>query len=222
MRMGLLPQRAAAAVVACLVSALLPGCERPPSAPAAPASPASAASGATPAPLPASGGQSRSGGSVAQGAGTEAAGAAALLVPVQGFRPDQLQDTFTQARSEGRQHEAIDILAPKGTPVVAVADGRVAKLFDSRPGGLTVYQFDSSERLAYYYAHLDRYADGLQEGQWLRRGQLLGYVGSTGNASPEAPHLHFAVFELGPEKRWWEGRPINPYPLFQPTVPTAR
>ena len=123
-------------------------------------------------------------------------------------------DTFTQSRGEGRLHDAIDIMAARGTPVVAVADGRVAKLFDSKQGGLTVYQFDRDEKLAYYYAHLDRYAAGLVEGKQLRRGDVLGYVGSTGNANPDGPHLHFAVFVLGPEKNWWKGTAVNPYPLL--------
>jgi murein DD-endopeptidase MepM/ murein hydrolase activator NlpD len=99
--------------------------------------------------------------------------------------------------------------------VLAVADGRVAKLFDSKPGGLTVYQFDREEKLAYYYAHLDRYAEGLAEGRVLKRGEVLGYVGSTGNASPEAPHLHFEIHTLGPEKHWWEGASLNPYPVLR-------
>ena len=96
----------------------------------------------------------------------------------------------------------------------AAADGTVEKLFTSDAGGLTIYQFEPSGRYAYYYAHLDRYAAGLDEGDTLRRGQVIGYVGSTGNASEDAPHLHFAIFLLGPEKRWWEGTAINPYPLL--------
>jgi len=137
-----------------------------------------------------------------------------LLIPVQGVRRDQLQDTFTDARSQGRRHDAIDILAPAGTPVLAVADGSVEKLFDSERGGLTVYQFEPSGRYAYYYAHLQRYADGLAEKQPIRRGQVLGYVGSTGNADPGAPHLHFEIHRLGPEKQWWKGESLNPYPLL--------
>ena len=120
---------------------------------------------------------------------------------------------FADARG-GRPHEALDIAAPRGTPVHAVDDGNVAKLFTSVPGGLTVYQFDPSGRIAYYYAHLDRYADGLKEGAALRRCDVIGYVGSTGNASAEAPHLHFAVFGLGLERRWWEGVAINPHPAL--------
>ncbi|MER2178438.1 MAG: M23 family metallopeptidase [Stenotrophomonas maltophilia] len=139
----------------------------------------------------------------------------ALLLPVQGVGADQLQDTFTDARSEGRVHDAIDILAPNGTPVLAVADGTVEKLFDSVRGGLTVYQFEPSGRYCYYYAHLDRYADGLAEKKTIKRGEVIGYVGSTGNASPEAPHLHFEIHVLGPEKQWWKGESINPYPVLK-------
>ena len=139
----------------------------------------------------------------------------ALLIPVQGIDASALRDTFGDSRSGGqRGHEAIDILAPLGTPVLAADDGRIAKLFLSQPGGITVYQFDPSGRVAYYYAHLDRYADGLAEGQTVRRGSLIGYVGATGNARPDAPHLHFAVFRLGPEKQWWKGEPLNPFPYL--------
>jgi murein DD-endopeptidase MepM/ murein hydrolase activator NlpD len=105
-------------------------------------------------------------------------------------------------------------MAPKGTKVVAAADGKVVKLFTSKPGGLTIYQFDPTEKYAYYYAHLDHYADGLKEGADIKRGDTIGYVGVTGNADPNAPHLHFAVFELTPEKQWWKGTPVDPYPLL--------
>lgn len=138
-----------------------------------------------------------------------------LLIPVAGVEASHLVDTFTQSRDAGRPHEAIDIPAPRGTHVLAVADGKVAKLFLSKAGGTTVYQFDTTGKLAYYYAHLDSYAEGLAEGKQLKRGDLVGYVGSSGNANPAAPHLHFAIFELGPEKRWYEGRAINPYPLLR-------
>lgn len=138
----------------------------------------------------------------------------ALIVPVQGVAPAQLQNTFDDARSEGRVHEAIDIMATRGTPVFAVADGPIEKLFDSRQGGITLYQFDPAGTFAYYYAHLDRYADGITEGRVLKQGDLVGYVGSTGNANPDGPHLHFAVYVLGPDKKWWDGTPINPYPLM--------
>jgi murein DD-endopeptidase MepM/ murein hydrolase activator NlpD len=142
------------------------------------------------------------------------ANGAGLLLPVQGITPSQLTDTFTDARSAGRTHDAIDIMAPAGTPVLAVADGHVEKLFTSKLGGLTIYEFNADNTLAYYYAHLQRYADGLAEQQLVKRGQLLGYVGSTGDASPRAPHLHFAISVLGPEKQWWKGEAINPYPLL--------
>ena len=137
--------------------------------------------------------------------------AGALLLPVQGILPSQLQDTFTDSRSEGRSHDAIDIMAPHGTPVLAVTDGRVEKLFNSRQGGLTLYQFNHERTLAYYYAHLQSYANGIAEQQEIRRGDVLGYVGVTGNSNPDGPHLHFAIFELGPEKKWWKGTPVNPY-----------
>ena len=146
--------------------------------------------------------------------GTASALPGKLMVPVQGVKASALTDTFDQPRGNQRHHEALDIMAPKGTPVVAAADGKVVKLFTSKPGGLTVYQFDPSEKYAYYYAHLDRYADGLQEGMVLKRGDVLGYVGVTGNSDPNAPHLHFAVVELTPEKQWWKGTPLNPYPLL--------
>ena len=151
-----------------------------------------------------------------------AEGAGALLLPVQGIDANQLQDTFTDARSEGRVHDAIDILAPNGTPVLAVADGTVEKLFDSVRGGLTVYQFEPSGRYCYYYAHLDRYAEGLAEKKTIKRGEVIGYVGSTGNASPEAPHLHFEIHVLGPEKQWWKGESINPYPVLKGTPLAAQ
>jgi peptidoglycan LD-endopeptidase LytH len=147
----------------------------------------------------------------ATGIGALPAGSS-LLVPVQGVTTAQLQDTFTDARSEGRSHDAIDIMAPAGTPVLAVADGHVEKLFDSKQGGLTLYQFNPEGTRAYYYAHLQGYAAGIVEKKPLKRGELIGYVGSTGNADPAAPHLHFATLVLGPEKQWWKGEAINPYP----------
>ena len=133
-----------------------------------------------------------------------------LQFPVDGIRPDTVRDTFDDGRP-GHRHEALDIMAARGTPVRAVDDGKLVKLFDSKPGGLTLYQFDPAGQLAYYYAHLDRYAEGLHEGMQLRRGDLIGFVGSTGNAAPDAPHLHFAVFLLGPERQWWKGEAVNPY-----------
>jgi murein DD-endopeptidase MepM/ murein hydrolase activator NlpD len=133
-----------------------------------------------------------------------------LAIPVEGVRAAELRDTFADGRP-GHRHEAIDIAAARGTPVRAADDGTVAKLFTSVPGGLTIYQFDPDERFAYYYAHLDRYAEGLREGMRVRRGDLIGYVGTSGNAPADAPHLHFAVFRLGPEKQWWKGEAVDPF-----------
>ncbi len=138
-----------------------------------------------------------------------------LIVPVEGVKPAELVDTFEQGRAEGRQHEALDIPAKRGTPVLAADDGTVVKLFTSVPGGLTVYQFDDAGTYCYYYAHLDCYAEGIAEGMRVKKGERLGYVGSSGNAPIEAPHLHFAVFKLGPEKKWWEGTPVNPFPVLR-------
>ena len=140
--------------------------------------------------------------------------AATLGMPIAGVDPHTLKSNFSEARG-GHAHEALDIMAPRGTPVLAVAEGNVVKLFTSKQGGLTVYQFDNSGAWCYYYAHLDRYAPALKEGTLLRRGDVLGYVGSTGDASPNAPHLHFAVFQLGPEKHWWQGTAMDPLPLLK-------
>lgn len=139
-----------------------------------------------------------------------------LKMPVEGADADDLRDTFFDSRSGGRAHEALDIMAPRHTPVVAADDGVIAKLFDSHGGGgITIYQFDTSRTYCYYYAHLERYATGLREGQSVRRGDVIGYVGNTGNASPSAPHLHFAIFQLTEERQWWKGEPINPYPVLR-------
>ena len=138
-----------------------------------------------------------------------------LVVPVEGVAASQLVDTFNAPRGSSRRHEALDIAAPRGRAVYAADDGTLVKLFTSKPGGLTVYQFDPQRRVAYYYAHLDRYADGVREGMALRRCELIGYVGSTGNAPPDAPHLHFAVFRLGALKQWWAGTVLDPLPAMQ-------
>lgn len=136
-----------------------------------------------------------------------------LTVPVVGVAVRNLRDTYAERRGS-RVHEALDIPAPRGTQVVAAGDGRVVKLFRSVAGGLTVYQYDPSERFAYYYAHLDHYAQNLTEGMMLKRGDPIGAVGSTGNAREDSPHLHFAIFKLGPEKQWWKGSSVNPFPLL--------
>ena len=136
-----------------------------------------------------------------------------LIIPVAGVKRAALVDTFAEGRG-AKSHDAIDIMAPRGTPVVAVDDGRVAKLYRSVAGGITIYQFDTDETFVYYYAHLDGYASGLHEGRMLQRGEVIGFVGSTGNAASDAPHLHFAIFHLSPEKKWWKGKTINPFPYL--------
>jgi peptidoglycan LD-endopeptidase LytH len=138
-----------------------------------------------------------------------------LAMPVDGVDGGDLRDTFSDSRGGGRAHEAIDIMAPRHTAVRAVDDGVIQKLFTSAAGGLTIYQFEPSGTFTYYYAHLDRYAPELREGQQVRRGDVIGYVGSTGNASPNAPHLHFAIFRQTPEHQWWKGEPVNPYPVLK-------
>ena len=145
-----------------------------------------------------------------------------LTIPVSGIMSTHLTDTYGDDRAGGaRRHGALDIMAPRGTPVVATEDGRIEKLFTSAAGGLTIYQFDPSRSYSYYYAHLDRYADGLAEGQAVKRGQVIGYVGFTGNASPEGPHLHFGIFRLGADKKWHEGVPLNPFPVLGGTAPAS-
>jgi len=135
-------------------------------------------------------------------------------LPIVGMKLSDIHDTFNQGRSGGRAHESTDIMKPRGTPVIAVDDGTIVKFFNSRQGGLTVYQFDSSQIYCYYYAHLDGYAEGLAEGMAVKRGDPIGYVGSTGNANAAGPHLHFGIARIGPEKHWWGGQAIDPYPLL--------
>lgn len=137
-----------------------------------------------------------------------------LLIPVAGMKASQLRDNFDDGRSEGRQHQALDIMAAQGTPVLAVADGPVAKLFQSDKGGITLYQLDSSGLYYFYYAHLMSYADGITEGKQLKRGDVIGYVGDTGNAGPGNYHLHFAISKPSAPGKWSGGEPINPYPLL--------
>jgi peptidoglycan LD-endopeptidase LytH len=142
-------------------------------------------------------------------------GPAGLALPVVGVKPDQLVDTFAAARAAGRRHDAIDIMAAEGTPVIAAADGTIEKLFFSNGGGgITIYERASDPKWQYYYAHLQRYAPGLAEGQQVKRGQVIAFVGHTGDASPSGPHLHFALNQIAPGQRWWQGTPINPYPLL--------
>lgn len=140
--------------------------------------------------------------------------AEAVIIPVAGARREDLRPMFDELRGS-RQHRAIDIGAPRGTPVLAAIDGTVGKLFLSRPGGITIYQYDPSRAWIYYYAHLDAYAPGLVEGQQLHRGDVIGYVGSTGNAPPGAPHLHFSIEKLAEPGKWWKSEPVDPYPILK-------
>lgn len=140
-----------------------------------------------------------------------------LTVPVQGVGRSELMDTYQDPRSGDRTHQAIDIMAPRNRPVLAVDDGVIAKVFRSDLGGKTLYQFDGSGRYSFYYAHLERYARGIEEGDEVSRGQVIGYVGTSGNAPDDAPHLHFAIYRLNEDRRWWEGEPINPYPVLAGT-----
>jgi peptidoglycan LD-endopeptidase LytH len=137
-----------------------------------------------------------------------------LRLPIDGISVESLKGGFDERRGN-RPHEAVDILAPRNTPILAVENGTIAKLFNSKAGGLTVYQYDPTGRLAYYYAHLERYADGLRERQAVVQGEVLGYVGTSGNAPANTPHLHFAVFELDDTRRWWKGKAIDPYLVFK-------
>lgn len=139
-----------------------------------------------------------------------------LRVPIDGADVATLQGGFGERRdSGGRRHEAVDILAPRHTPIHAVDNGTVLRLLEHEDGGTTIYQLDPVGRFCYYYAHLERYANGLREGQAIAKGQIIGYVGTTGNAPPNTPHLHFAIFELAPDRKWWEGAPLDPYEVFR-------
>ena len=142
-------------------------------------------------------------------------GPAGLAIPVVGVKPTDLVDTFDAARASGRRHDAIDIMAAEGTPVIAAADGTIEKLFFSHGGGgITIYERATDPRWQYYYAHLSAYAPGLSEGQQIKRGQVIAKVGHTGDASASGPHLHFAINQMAQGQRWWQGTPINPYPLL--------
>ena len=133
--------------------------------------------------------------------------------PLDFLKPLELHDSFNELH-HGHRHEAIDIMRPRGTPIYSVTDGTIRKLFTSHQGGLTIYEFDRVGTYCYYYAHLDCYATGLREGMPISRGEVIGYVGTTGDAAPDAPQLHFAIYRLGPDKSWWKGEPIDPYPIL--------
>ena len=140
-----------------------------------------------------------------------------MTPPIRGLALADLRDTFEEVH-DGHKHEAIDIVEPKGTPVRAVVSGTIRKLFLSKPGGNTIYQFDEMGVYCYYYAHLDGYVEGLHEGMPVKSGDVIGFVGSTGNADPRTPHLHFAITDLGPERLWWKGKAVDPYPFLVAAV----
>ena len=151
---------------------------------------------------------------VASAAAMQSLMARRLLIPVQGVNRARLRDNFNETRGGTRRHEALDIMAPRGTPVLAAGDGTIAKLARHPLGGITVYETDPEGRYSYYYAHLDHYAAGLHVGQDVHRGDVIGFVGSTGNAPAWAPHLHFTILDLSQPGHWW-GRPaVNPYPFL--------
>jgi murein DD-endopeptidase MepM/ murein hydrolase activator NlpD len=136
-----------------------------------------------------------------------------LIIPVEGVDPSRVRDSYTAARG-GRTHDAVDIMAPRGTPVIAADGGTIVRLRNNEAGGITIYQLDPEERFIYYYAHLDRYQDGLAEGMKIRQGDVLGFVGTTGNAPKDTPHLHFQVMLYRGRGQYWGGEPINPHPFF--------
>lgn len=152
----------------------------------------------------------------AGGGGARAAGAAfvtkMLIVPVEGVDPSRVRDDFSASRG-ARTHNALDIPAPRGTPVLAADHGRILRLSTNPAGGITIYQLDADTQFVYYYAHLQKYRDGLRAGMEVRQGEVLGYVGTTGNAPPDVPHLHFQVMRYRPD-RYWDGEPVNPHPFL--------
>jgi len=150
----------------------------------------------------------------AEAAPSAGASRSPLRLPIDGMSVEVMRGGFAERRP-GHEHEAVDILTPRNTPIHAVDDGAIAKLFFSKGGGgNTIYQFDPGGRLCYYYAHLERYADGIREGQKVSKGDIIGYVGTSGNAPPNTPPLHFGVFQLDESRRWWQGKPIDPYEVF--------
>ncbi|MEK6280141.1 MAG: M23 family metallopeptidase [Acidobacteriota bacterium] len=191
----------------------------PPQPPTAPA----ASTTASPTPPPEnprsepglSSGQATNDGATGGNISSSFVGTLKLIIPVAGVRSDQLLDTFTDARSEGRSHDAIDIPAAAGTPVLAASDGEIVKLFQSERGGTTIYQLSPDKKLVFYYAHLQRFADGIAPGKFARQGEVIAYVGDTGNAGTGNYHLHFSIAALADPKRYWEGTDINPYPLLR-------
>jgi peptidoglycan LD-endopeptidase LytH len=137
-----------------------------------------------------------------------------FLFPLQNQPRTAMKNTFRDPRGGGRLHEGVDILAPRNTPVLAIEDGKIARLWYSQFGGITIYQLDPTNSYVYYYAHLEKYAPNIKEGMAVKRGQVIGFVGTSGNAPPNTPHLHFAIYRASQQGRWWNGKPIDPYPIF--------
>lgn len=144
--------------------------------------------------------------------------AKSLIIPVQGVDASRVKDSYTAGRGGGRTHDAVDIMAPRGTPVIAADGGTILRMRQNEAGGITIYQLDPEERFIYYYAHLDRYEDGVVEGMKIRQGDVLGFVGTTGNAPKNTPHLHFQVMLYRGKGQYWGGEPINPHPFFSRTA----
>ncbi len=141
--------------------------------------------------------------------------ARSLMVPVEGIGPEKVPDTYWQDRDGGaRSHQAVDILAKRGAPVLSVDSGTVLRLAKSTLGGITIYATDPGRRFVFYYAHLDRYAEGLYEGKPVAQGEVIGYVGTTGNAPKNTPHLHFQVMRFVDARQWWNGPPVDPRPFL--------
>jgi len=173
-------------------------------------------SAAPPAPLPAATAPAPSARVLAPVATAGDVARESLRMPIDGTNVETWKGGFDERRGGGRRgHEAVDILSPRNTPVHAVENGSIARIFESKAGGHTIYQFNPGGTRIYYYAHLERYAAGLHEGEPVTQGEVIGYVGTSGNAPPNAPHLHFAVFELGTDKRWWKGQALDPYLVFK-------
>jgi len=138
-----------------------------------------------------------------------------LIIPVAGINSSQLVDTFTNSRGESRTHDAIDIIAPAGTPVLAAVTGQIVRFFDSVPGGITIYQLSEDRRYIYYYAHLQSRSEKIKAGDLVTQGTTIGFVGDTGNAGPGNYHLHFSIARVTDPKRYWQGDYINPYPYLK-------
>lgn len=149
-----------------------------------------------------------------------------IIVPVAGADMTRVEDSFNEPRDGDRVHRAIDILAPRGTPIVSADDGRIVRMTTSTLGGISMYTVDPETRIVYYYAHMDRYNDAMAPGKTISKGDTLGFVGTTGNAPKNTPHLHFQVMRWPADGKYWNGDPIDPFSLLgghtQTTAGTPR